>query len=91
LGIRVGIDIGAVSVKAAGVIDISPFSCMNGIVSEALYPRQTADHAGLPIKSFYFDGTPRDLTDELEIFLELARAYQQRQPHPRRYPACFRT
>jgi hypothetical protein len=74
---------------ADGIIDISPFSCMNGIVSEALYPRQSAEHAGIPIKSFYFDGVARDLTDELEIFLELARAYQQRKPHPRRYPAGF--
>jgi predicted nucleotide-binding protein (sugar kinase/HSP70/actin superfamily) len=74
---------------ADGVIDISPFSCMNGIVSEALYPRQSRDHAGIPIKSFYFDGTHRDLTDELEIFLELARAYQQTKPHARRYPRCF--
>jgi predicted nucleotide-binding protein (sugar kinase/HSP70/actin superfamily) len=72
-----------------GIIDISPFSCMNGIVSEALYPRQSQEHHGLPIKSFYFDGKGRDLTSDLEIFLELAHAYQQRKPHPRRYPACF--
>jgi len=72
-----------------GIIDISPFSCMNGIVSEALYPRQSQEHAGLPIKNFYFDGKGRDLTGDLEIFLELARAYQQRKPHPRRYPPCF--
>ncbi|HTU01028.1 MAG TPA: hypothetical protein VMG58_04395 [Candidatus Sulfotelmatobacter sp.] len=74
---------------ADGIIDISPFSCMNGIVSEALYPRQSDEHDGLPIKNFYFDGTHRDLTDELEIFLELARGYQRRKPHPRRYPARF--
>lgn len=72
-----------------GIIDISPFSCMNGIVSEALYPRQSQEHAGLPIRNFYFDGKGRDLTSELEIFLELARAYQQEKPHPRRYPPCF--
>jgi len=72
-----------------GVIDISPFSCMNGIVSEALYPRQSAEHAGLPVKNFYFDGTSRDLTADLEIFLELARAYQRIKPHPRRYPPWF--
>jgi predicted nucleotide-binding protein (sugar kinase/HSP70/actin superfamily) len=72
-----------------GIIDISPFSCMNGIVSEALYPRQSQERAGLPIKNFYFDGTGRDLTHELEIFLELARTYQQRKPHLRRYPPCF--
>ncbi|HSB70447.1 MAG TPA: hypothetical protein VLT62_14060 [Candidatus Methylomirabilis sp.] len=72
-----------------GIIDISPFSCMNGIVSEALYPRQSQEHAGLPIKNFYFDGKGRDLTSDLEIFLELALAYRQHKPHPRRYPPCF--
>jgi predicted nucleotide-binding protein (sugar kinase/HSP70/actin superfamily) len=72
-----------------GIIDISPFSCMNGIVSEALYPRQSQEHAGIPIKNFYFDGKSGDLTQSLEIFLEMARAYQCRKPHPRRYPACF--
>jgi predicted nucleotide-binding protein (sugar kinase/HSP70/actin superfamily) len=74
---------------ADGLIDISPFSCMNGIVSEALYPRQSQEHAGIPIRNFYFDGKGGDLTHDLEIFLELARAYQRRKPHPRRYPACF--
>ena len=72
-----------------GIIDISPFSCMNSIVSEALYPRQSQEHASIPIKNFYFDGKGGDLTHGLEIFLELARAYQRRKPHPRRYPACF--
>jgi predicted nucleotide-binding protein (sugar kinase/HSP70/actin superfamily) len=72
-----------------GIIDISPFSCMNGIASEALYPRQSAEHAGLPIRNFYFDGMSRDLTADLEIFLELARAYQRTKPHPRRYPPWF--
>jgi predicted nucleotide-binding protein (sugar kinase/HSP70/actin superfamily) len=72
-----------------GIIDVSPFSCMNGIVSEALYPRQSADHAGLPIRNVYFDGISRDLTADLEIFLELARAYQRIKPCPRRYPRCF--
>lgn len=72
-----------------GIIDISPFSCMNGIVSEALYPRQSQEHAGIPIKNFYFDGKGEDITPDLEIFLELARAYQRRKPFPRRYPPCF--
>jgi predicted nucleotide-binding protein (sugar kinase/HSP70/actin superfamily) len=72
-----------------GIIDVSPFSCMNGIVSEALYPRQSAEHAGLPVKNFYFDGTSRDLTADLEIFLELTRAYQRIKPYPRRYPRWF--
>jgi predicted nucleotide-binding protein (sugar kinase/HSP70/actin superfamily) len=73
-----------------GIIDVSPFSCMNGIVSEALYPRLSQDHAGLPVKSVYVDGTGRDLTSELEIFLELARTYQADKPHARVYPPTFR-
>jgi predicted nucleotide-binding protein (sugar kinase/HSP70/actin superfamily) len=72
-----------------GVIDVSPFSCMNGIVSDALYPRQSAEHAGLPIRNFYFDGNGRDVTGDIEIFLELARAYQRTKAHPRRYPPWF--
>jgi predicted nucleotide-binding protein (sugar kinase/HSP70/actin superfamily) len=72
-----------------GIIDISPFSCMNGIVSEALYPRASQEHAGLPIKNFYFDGKDRDVTCDLEVFLELARAYRERKPYARVYPACF--
>jgi predicted nucleotide-binding protein (sugar kinase/HSP70/actin superfamily) len=72
-----------------GILDVSPFSCMNGIVSEALYPRQSEEHGGLPIRNFYVDGKGRDITEDLEIFLELARAYQTRKPHPRRYPPAF--
>jgi len=63
---------------AHGVIDISPFTCMNGIVSEALYPRLSRDLDGLPIKNFYFDGKPAPLDRDLEIFLELARGYRAR-------------
>jgi predicted nucleotide-binding protein (sugar kinase/HSP70/actin superfamily) len=63
---------------AHGVIDISPFTCMNGIVSEALYPRLSRDLGGLPIKNFYFDGKPAPLDRDLEIFLELARGYRAR-------------
>ena len=74
---------------ADGIIDISPFSCMNGIVSEALYPRVSQEHAGIPIKNFYFDGKEKDITGDLEVFLELARAYQERKPHPRVYPPYF--
>ena len=40
-----------------GIIDISPFTCMNGIVSEAIYPRLSRDLGGIPIRTFYFDGT----------------------------------
>jgi predicted nucleotide-binding protein (sugar kinase/HSP70/actin superfamily) len=63
---------------AHGVIDISPFTCMNGIVSEAIYPRLSRDLGGLPVKNFYFDGKPTALDRDLEIFLELARGYRTR-------------
>ncbi len=74
-----------------GIIDVSPFSCMNGIVSQALYPRLSQDHARIPITSLYVDGTARDPTDTVEVFLEMARAYRARKPHPRRYPLAFDT
>jgi predicted nucleotide-binding protein (sugar kinase/HSP70/actin superfamily) len=62
-----------------GVIDISPFTCMNGVVSEAIYPRVSKDLGGLPIRSLYFDGSTADadLDLELGVFVEMARAYQR--------------
>lgn len=64
---------------AAGIIDISPFTCMNGIVCEAIYPRVSRDMGGIPIRNFYFDGTQSDLDRDLGVYLELARGYQQRK------------
>jgi predicted nucleotide-binding protein (sugar kinase/HSP70/actin superfamily) len=69
-----------------GVIDISPFTCMNGIVGEAVYPRISRDHAGIPIRNFYFDGTNSDLDRDIGIFLELARSYQRHKPWRRELP-----
>jgi predicted nucleotide-binding protein (sugar kinase/HSP70/actin superfamily) len=72
-----------------GIIDISPFTCMNGIVCEAIYPRLSRDLGGIPIRNFYFDGTPSDLDRDLGVYLELVRGYQRRKPHRRtapRYP-----
>ena len=69
-----------------GIIDISPFTCMNGIVSEAVYPRLSRDLDGLPIRTFYFDGTQSDLDRDVGVYLELARTYQKRKKHERRFP-----
>ncbi len=62
-----------------GVVDISPFTCMNGIVTEAVYPRISADHDDIPIRNFFFDGTQTDLDRDVGIFVELARTYQARK------------
>jgi predicted nucleotide-binding protein (sugar kinase/HSP70/actin superfamily) len=62
----------------AGVIDISPFTCMNGIVGEAIYPRVSRDHGGIPIRNFYFDGTQSEFERDVGIFLELAHNYRQK-------------
>jgi len=64
-----------------GVIDISPFTCMNGIICEAIYPRLSRDNGGIPIRNFYFDGTQSDLDSDIDIFLELARNYRARKNH----------
>jgi len=62
-----------------GVIDISPFTCMNAIVTEAVYPSVSQDHDGMPVRIFYFDGVPFDLQSDLEIFMELVRAYRKKR------------
>jgi predicted nucleotide-binding protein (sugar kinase/HSP70/actin superfamily) len=69
---------------ADGIIDISPFTCMNGIVSEAVYPKISRDLGGIPIRNFYFDGTQSDLDRDLGVYIELARSYQRRKKFPRR-------
>jgi predicted nucleotide-binding protein (sugar kinase/HSP70/actin superfamily) len=74
---------------ADGVVDISPFTCMNGIISEAVYPKVSEDHDGIPIRSFYFDGTEGDYDRDVEIFLELASTYKRRKKKIRKYPAHF--
>lgn len=74
---------------ADGVVDISPFSCMNGIVTEAVYHHVSADHENLPIRNFYFDATSSNMTRDLDIFLELADAYRRRKTRHRTYPAFF--
>jgi predicted nucleotide-binding protein (sugar kinase/HSP70/actin superfamily) len=68
---------------ADGIIDISPFTCMNGIVCEAVYPRVSRDLGGIPIRNFYFDGTQSDLDRDLGVYLELARSYQRRKKYQR--------
>jgi predicted nucleotide-binding protein (sugar kinase/HSP70/actin superfamily) len=74
---------------ADGIIDISPFTCMNGIVSEAVYPKLSKDFGGIPIRNFYFDGTQSDLDRDLGIYMELARSYREKKKCERRFPAYF--
>jgi predicted nucleotide-binding protein (sugar kinase/HSP70/actin superfamily) len=62
---------------AAGVIDISPFTCMNAIVCEAVYPRVSRDLNGFPIRVFYFDGLKSKIENDVEIFLELTRNFKK--------------
>lgn len=72
-----------------GIIDISPFSCMNGIVSEAVYHDVSADHDDIPIRNFYFDASTSNMERDLDIFMELAETYRKRKNKPRRWPAYF--
>ena len=75
---------------ADGIIDISPFACMNGTVSEAIYPRVSRDYGGIPVRSFYFDGTHSDLDRDLGVYLELAHSHHENKPYPRRRPSFCR-
>jgi predicted nucleotide-binding protein (sugar kinase/HSP70/actin superfamily) len=62
-----------------GIVDISPFTCMNGIVCEAIYPKISADHDNIPIRNFYFDGTQSDLDGNIGTYVEMARSYRTRK------------
>ena len=72
-----------------GIIDISPFTCMNGIICEAVYPAVSEAHDGLPIRALHFDGVNANTDRDIEIFLDLAKAYQKRKRHARIYPDVF--
>ena len=72
-----------------GIIDISPFSCMNGIITEAVYHDVSNDYDKLPIRNFYFDSSSSNMERDLDIFMELATAYKQRKKNQRKYPAFF--
>ena len=74
---------------ADGIIDISPFTCMNGIICEAIYPAVSTACDDMPIRICYFDGVNTNIDRDLEIFLDLARAYQRRKRRPRTYPDYF--
>jgi hypothetical protein len=65
---------------------------MNGIVTEAIYPRVSADLDDMPIRNFFFDGARgarANLERDLSIFIELARSYQSRKKVQRVYPPGF--
>jgi hypothetical protein len=62
---------------------------MNGIVSEAIYPKLSRVYGGIPIRNFYFDGTQADLDRDLGIYMELARSYREKKTFARQFPAYF--
>jgi predicted nucleotide-binding protein (sugar kinase/HSP70/actin superfamily) len=74
---------------ADGIIDISPFSCMNGIVSEGVYHAVSRDHDEIPIRNFYFDASSSNMERDLDIFMELADNYRQRKRRRREFPPGF--
>ena len=73
-----------------GIVDISPFSCMNGIVTEAIYPSLSKDHNGIPCRVFYFDGINSDIDRDIGIYMELVKGYMSRKKEERKYPAFFK-
>jgi predicted nucleotide-binding protein (sugar kinase/HSP70/actin superfamily) len=66
---------------ADGIVDISPFTCMNGVVSEGIYPKLSRDYNSIPIRNFYFDGQQSDLDRDIGIYLELARSYREKKSY----------
>jgi predicted nucleotide-binding protein (sugar kinase/HSP70/actin superfamily) len=76
---------------ADGIIDISPFSCMNGIVTESVYHAVSRDYDEMPIRNFYFDATSSNMERDLDIFMELAQSYQKRKRRSRKYGPMFQS
>ena len=72
-----------------GMVDISPFSCMDGIFCESIYPKVSRDLDRMPIRNFYCDGTRTNLDEGGGIFMELAAHYSRNKKHPRRVPPYF--
>ncbi len=72
---------------ADGIVDISPFTCMNGIITEAIYPKMSREHDNFPVRTFYFDGISSDLDRDVGIFVELAKSYSRRKKTPRPVPS----
>lgn len=72
-----------------GIVDISPFSCMNGIVTEAIYPSFSKDHNNIPCRVFYYDGINQDLDRDIGIYMELVKGYMNRKTAERRYNRFF--
>ncbi len=72
---------------ADGIVDVSPFGCMNGIVSEAVYPQVSRDHGKVPIRSFYVDQGTSPVEEGLELFLQLALSYRRRRHPGESFPA----
>ncbi|PLX42910.1 MAG: hypothetical protein C0608_01110 [Deltaproteobacteria bacterium] len=60
----------------AGMVDISPFSCMNATVAEAIYPKVSEALGGMPIRTFYYDGTHADMEEKVDLFMALARGHK---------------
>ncbi len=75
---------------ADAIVDVSPFTCMNGIVCESVYPVVSRGRGGIPIRTFYFDGTAVDLDNDVGIFMELAANYHRKKKVLRRYPYYFK-
>lgn len=73
-----------------GVIDISPFSCMNGIVCEAVYPEVSRKYDNFPIRTFYFDGIQSDLDRDLGIYMEIVKHYRKKKKISRILPYYFK-
>jgi predicted nucleotide-binding protein (sugar kinase/HSP70/actin superfamily) len=66
-----------------GVIDASPFPCMNGSACAAFYPRLSRDLDGLPIRTFYYTDAKRDWSAAIDDYLGLVRSYRERREKER--------
>jgi hypothetical protein len=72
--------------RGSGPILSRSVPCRNRILGEAVYRRVSRGHAGIPIRNFWFDGTPSDSERVVGIFGVFAKSQRRHKPWLRQPP-----
>ncbi|MBN2372766.1 CoA activase [bacterium] len=73
--------------KICGLINIMPFTCMPGTITNAILKRVREEHGLFPFLNMAYDGLEQSNTmTRLEAFMYQAHQYMERQSHFQRNP-----
>jgi predicted nucleotide-binding protein (sugar kinase/HSP70/actin superfamily) len=65
-----------------GVLDVSPFGCMHGVLAESQYAAVSRNHERIPIQSIWLDGACQRNEDKLDLFMMLSEEYRSNRRTP---------